>query len=45
MSAVLVAFLTVFRDIVRRRTDLEAELLALRRQVLVLQRQRGRRRV
>jgi hypothetical protein len=45
MVAVLTAVLTGLRDIVRRRCDLEAELLALRHQLLVLQRQRGARRV
>jgi putative transposase len=45
MVTALIALLSVVRDIVRRRTDLEAELLALRHQVLVLQRQHGRRRV
>ena len=45
MGAVLVAFLVTVRDAVRHRTALEAELLALRPQLLVLQRQRGRRRV
>jgi putative transposase len=45
MVTALIALLSGVRDIVRRRTDLEAELLALRHQVLVLQRQHGRRRV
>src|ERR1035437_5577452 len=45
MVTVLIVFLSGVRDLVRRRTDLEAELLALRHQVLVLQRQHGRRRV
>jgi hypothetical protein len=44
MVTALIALLSGVRDIVRRRTDLEAELLALRHQVLVLQRQHGRRR-
>ena len=43
MGAVLVAFLTAAGDIVRRRSDLEP--LALRHQMLVLQRQRGGRRL
>src|SRR5215472_9888695 len=42
MIAVVVAFLAAVRDLIRRRADLEAELLALRHQVLVLQRH-GRR--
>ena len=41
MSAIVAAFPAAVRDSVRRRADLEAELLALRHQVLVLQRQRG----
>src|SRR5512140_1110824 len=45
MVTALIALLSGVRDIVRRRTDLEAEFLALRHQVLVLQRQHGRRRV
>ncbi len=45
MGAILFALLTTARDTLRRRTDLEAELLALRHQLLVLQRQRGARRV
>src|ERR1019366_10605764 len=45
MVTALIALLSGVRDIVRRRTDLEAELLALRHQVLVLQRQHGRRHV
>jgi len=44
MIAVVVAFLAAVRDLIRRRADLEAELLALRHQVLVLQRQRAGRR-
>ena len=44
MIAVVVAFLPAVRDLIRRRADLEAELLALRHQVLVLQRQRAGRR-
>jgi putative transposase len=43
MRAVLIVVLAAVCDIVRRRSDLEAELLALRHQVLVLQRQHGRR--
>jgi len=45
MAAVLIVLCTVLRDILRRRTDLEAELLALRHQILVLRRQQGQRRV
>jgi putative transposase len=45
MGAALFALLVTVRDGVRHRTALEAELLALRHQLLVLQRQRGRRRV
>ncbi len=45
MVTALIALLSGVRDIVRHRADLEAELLALRHQVLVLQRQHGRRRV
>jgi putative transposase len=45
MGAVLFALLTTVRDAVRQRAALEAELLALRHQLLILQRQRGRRRV
>jgi len=45
MNAIVVAFLAVVRDMVRRRADLEVELLALRHQVLVLRRQHGGRRV
>jgi hypothetical protein len=45
MVTALIALLSGVPDLVRRRTDLEAELLALRHQVLVLQRQQGRRRV
>jgi putative transposase len=45
MGALLFALLTTARDALRRRTDLEAELLALQHQLLVLQRQRGARRV
>ncbi len=44
MTTVLIVLFTGLRDILRRRADLEAELLALRHQVLVLQRQRGKRR-
>ncbi len=45
MVLVLIVLLSGVRDLVRRRKDLEAELLALRHQVLVLQRQLGRRRI
>jgi putative transposase len=45
MLAILIVLLTAFRDLFRRRSYLEAELLALRHQVLVLQRQLGQRRV
>jgi len=45
MVAVLIVLFTGVRDILRRRTDLEAELLALRHQILVLRRQQGKRRV
>jgi putative transposase len=45
MGAVLFSLLVTVCDTVRHRTALEAELLALRHQLLVLQRQRGRRRV
>jgi hypothetical protein len=45
MNAILLALFATVRDLVRRRADLEVELLALRHQVLVLRRQQGRRRV
>jgi putative transposase len=45
MGAVLLAFLTTACDLFRPRTALEAELLALRHQLLVLHRPRRRRRV
>jgi hypothetical protein len=45
LGTLLFALLTTARDTPRRRTDLEAELLAPRHQLLVLQRQRGARRV
>jgi|SRR5579862_7250671 len=45
MMSVLVVLCSAVRDLVRRRADLEAELLALHHQVLVLQRRRGPRRV
>lgn len=45
MRAVLVVLLAAVRDIVHYRADLEAELLALRHQILVLQRQRAGRRL
>jgi len=45
MSTVLIVLFSGLRDTLRRRSDLEAELLVLRHQVLVLQRQQGRRRV
>lgn len=45
MVTVLIVLFTGVRDILRRRTDLEAELLALRHQILVLRRQQGKRRV
>ncbi len=45
MPTVLIVLLTGIRDVFRRRSDLEAELLALRHQILVLQRQLGQRRV
>ena len=45
MGAVLFALLVTVRDAVRHRVALHAELLALRHQLLVLQRQRGERRV
>ncbi len=45
MTTVLIALFTGLRDIVRRRSDLKAELLALRHQILVLERRQGRRRV
>jgi putative transposase len=45
MGAVLVAFITTACDFFRPRIVLYAEVLALRHQLLVLQRQRGRRRV
>ena len=45
MGAVLFAFLVTVRDAVRHRIALHAELLALRHQLLVLQRQRDERRV
>lgn len=41
MQAVLLAFLSTARDLFRRRIALHAELLALRHQLLVLQRLRG----
>lgn len=44
MNAVVVASLAAVRDSIRCRADLEAELLVLRQQVLVLQRQRAGRR-
>ena len=44
MTTVLIVLFTGLRDMLRRRTDLEAELLALRHQLLVLQREHGRRR-
>jgi len=43
--SVLVVLFTAVRDLFRRRSDLQAELLALRHQVLVLQRRLGQRRV
>ena len=45
MMSVLVVLFTAVRDLFRRRFDLEAELLALRHQVVVLQRRLGPRRV
>jgi putative transposase len=45
MPAVLIVLLSGVRDLFRRRSNLEAELLALRHQLLVLQRQLGRRRI
>ena len=45
MLSVLVVLFTAVRDCLRHRSDLEAELLALRHQVLVLQRRLGKRRV
>ena len=45
MWAVLSSMFSVAADAFRRRRDLEAELLALRHQLLVLNRKRGRRRV
>ena len=45
MVTALTALLSGVRDIIRRRTDLEPEFLALRHHVLVLQRQHGRCRV
>jgi len=45
MGSVLVVLFPAVRDLCRRRSDLEAELLALRHQVVVLQRRRGARRV
>jgi putative transposase len=45
MWAVLAAVFSLVADAFRRRRDLEAELIALRHQVLVLNRKRGRRRV
>ncbi len=41
MTAVLVVLLAAARDTIRHRTDLEAELLALRHQIVVPQRQRS----
>jgi hypothetical protein len=43
MTALLVAFLAAFRASVRSRLELEAEILALRHQLAVLQRQTPRR--
>lgn len=45
MIAILITLLAAVRDLFRRRSDLEAELLALRHQLLVLRRQHGKRRV
>ena len=45
MNAILLALLAAARDAVRRRADLQVELLALRHQVMVLQRQCGERRL
>jgi putative transposase len=45
MIGVLLVLFTAVRDLFRRRADLETELLALRHQVLVLQRRLGPRRV
>ena len=45
MKSALVALVAAVRDLVRRRADLEVELLALRHQVLVLLRQRGNQRI
>jgi hypothetical protein len=45
MGAVLHALLTAARDLFRRRAALQAELIGLRHQLLVLQRRHGRRRV
>jgi len=45
MMSVLVVLFTALRDLFRRRSDLEAELLARRHQVLVLQCRLGPRRV
>jgi len=45
MGAVLLAFMTTACDLFRPRIVLHAELLALRHQLLVLQRKRGRRRM
>ena len=45
MWAVFSSILSAVGDAFRRRRDLEAELLALRHQVLVLNRKRGQRRV
>ena len=41
ITAVLAVLLAAAHDIVRHRTDLEGELLALRHQILVLQRRHG----
>lgn len=43
--SILVVLFTFVRDLCRRRADLEAELLALRHQLLVLRRQHGKGRV
>jgi len=45
MMSILVVLFTAARDLFRRRSDLEAELLTLRHQVMVLQRWLGQRRV
>ncbi len=45
MIAILVSLFTGVGDLFRRRSDREAELRALRHQVLVLRRQHGKRRV